>query len=158
MLLHHSPVNEQRINNGKLPVNGAWLCGEGVLPVRTETLAMEVYARHPVVEGLATLTESNFHSVSSVENFIEHFDRQSNILLVLDDLFDVTSYGDVLAWQSSFNELYNNWLAPLLDWTAKNKVKMNLYPCNGVCYQMSGNNWFSFFRDKRIESYINTYE
>lgn len=158
MLLHQSPVNENRIDNGKLPVNGAWLWGEGTLPDQSGIEAMEVFGRHPVVEGLATLNNLDFYSVPSVDAFINRYSEQLKTLLVLDDLFDVTCYGDVMAWQSSFNDLYTNWLEPILHWAKKNKIKVNLYPCNGVRYHLSGHNKFKFFRDKRIASYIKTYE
>jgi hypothetical protein len=158
MLLHHSAVNQQRVANNKLPVNGAWLWGEGALPARTCTYKMDVYGRHPLVKGLAVLNELNYCSITDIEGVAETISRRSTSVLVLDDLFNVTCYGDVTAWQSAFNELYTNWLEPILSWAMKNKINIDLYPCNGVCYQITGRNKFRFFRDKRIEKYIDTYE
>ena len=158
MLMHQSEVNAKRQDNNKLPVNGVWLWGEGDLPVKSDMQNMEVYSQYSLVKGLANLNDLNCHSVSDVKQFIESVSRQSNNLLVLDDLFNVTCYGDVMAWQSGFDDLYLNWLEPILNWASKKKIKISLYPCNGICYQITGKNKFRFFRDKRIESYISIYE
>lgn len=158
MLMHLSQVNEQRQENNKLPVNGVWLWGEGASPVKSELQNMEVYSQHSIVKGLAILNGLNCHLMPDVRTFLEHISTQGNNLLVLDDLFNVTCYGDVMAWQSSFNDLYMNWLEPILNWAMKKKIKINLYPCNGVCYQITSRNKFRFFRDKRITNYIQTYE
>ena len=158
MLMFQSQVNEQREQNNKLPVNGVWLWGEGALPDRTELQAMEVYSQYSLVKGLSTLNNLNCHSMPEAKTFIEYVSNQGNNLLVLDDLFNVTCYGDVLEWQSSFNELYASWLGPLLAWAMNNKIKINLHTCNGVSYQIASHNRFRFFRNKKIESHIKTYE
>ena len=158
MLMFQSQVNEQREQNNKLPVNGVWLWGEGALPDRTELQAMEVYSKHSLVKGLSALNNFNCHTIADVKTFIEHISNQGNNLLVLDDLFNVTCYGDVMEWQTSFNELYVSWLEPLLAWAMKNKIKINLHACNGICYQIASHHRFRFFRIKKIESYIKTYE
>ena len=158
MLMFQSQVNAQREQNNKLPVNGVWLWGEGALPDRSKLQSMEVYSQHSLLKGLSTLNNLNCHSMPGVKTFIEQVSNQENNLLVLDDLFNVTCYGDVMEWQSSFNDLYASWLEPLLAWAMKNKVKVNLHACNGVCYQIASHNRFRFFRNKKIENHIKTYE
>lgn len=158
MLMFQSQVNEQREQNNKLPVNGVWLWGEGELPNKAEIQSMEIYSQHSLVKGLANLNDFNCHSMPDVKTFIEQVSNQENNLLVLDDLFNVTCYGDVMEWQSSFNELYTNWLEPILAWAMKNKIKIDLHACNGVCYQIASHNRFRFFRNKKIENHIKTYE
>ena len=158
MLLYQSQVNAQREENNKLPINGVWFWGEGDLPDKAELKEMAVYSQHAMVKGLALLNELDCHAVPDAKKFIEQISSHEENLLVLDDLFNMTCYGDVLAWQSSFDELYEQWLSPVLNWAMKNKVKINLQPCNGVAYQMSHKNKFRFFRDKRIASHIKTYE
>lgn len=158
MLLHQSEVNERRLDNNKLPINGIWVWGEGCLPAKSDLAIMQVYSHCSIVKGLASLNELDCYSISSATEFIENISTQSKNLLVLDDLFNVTSYGDVMEWQSSFNNLYESWFEPILKWAMKSKIKINLYPCNGICYQISSKNKFRFFRDKRIENYIQTYE
>lgn len=163
MLLHSSAVNEQREQADKLPVNGAWLWGGGALPLNAEAdknnqQSMEIFSRHAMVRGLSVLNGWQCHSVTHAEDFMAGFPATSNSLLVLDDLFEMTSYGDVMAWQSSLDKLYSQWLEPVLNWAMKKKIKVNLYPCNGVCYQISPYNKFRFFRNKRIRNYIHIYE
>ncbi len=158
MLLFQSQVNEQREQNNKLPVNGVWLWGEGPFPDRAELQSMEVYSQHSLVKGLANLNNFNCHSMPDVKTFIEHVSNQKKNILVLDDLFNVTCYGDVMAWQSSFNELYVSWVEPLLIWAMKNNIKVNLHTCNGVSYQIASHNRLRLFRNKKIESHIKTYE
>lgn len=158
MLMHQSQVNVQREENNKLPVNGVWLWGEGSLPNKTDLQNTEVYSQHSLVKGLANINNFNCYQMPDAKTFIEHVAKKENNLLVLDDLFNLTCYGDVMAWQSSFTELYTNWLEPILYWAMKEKIKVNLFPCNGVCYQITSHNRFRIFRNKRIESHIKTYE
>ena len=158
MLLHQSQVNERREENNKLSINGVWLWGEGNLPVRSELKNIAVYSQHSIVKGLAVLNELDCHVVPDVKTFIEQVSNNEETLLVLDDLFNMTCYGDVLAWQSSFNDLYKSWLEPIFNWAMKRKIKINLHPCDGVSYHISSKNKFRLFRDKRVETYIKTYE
>lgn len=154
MLLHLSPVNEKREQQNKLPVNGLWFWGEGELPCKTDSEITEVYSSNPVVKGLADLSNIKYHSDFDIENI----KSESNTLMVLDDLFGITGYGDVGEWQKVFSELYLNKMKPIIELAMKKKIKINLHPCNGVCYQLSAKNKFRFFRDKRIASYIDSYE
>ena len=158
MLLYQSSVNERREENNKLSINGVWLWGEGDLPVKSRVKNLVVYSQHSMVKGLAILNELDCHVVSDSKTFIDQVSNDEENLLVLDDLFNMTCYGDVLAWQSSFNVLYKDWLEPIFNWAKKNRVKINLHPCDGVSYHISGKNTFRLFRDNRLETYIKTYE
>lgn len=158
MLMYQSQVNEQRETQGKLPINGVWFWGEGELPAKTDLATMEVYSQSSMVKGLAILNEFNYRDTSDIDAFLKQVSPQSNNLLVLDDLFNLTCYGDVMAWQSSFDILYKDWLRPIFSWAEKEKVMINLMPCNGTRYQIPSKHRFRFFRDKRIASYITTYE
>ena len=158
MLLHLSTVNEQREQQNKLPVNGLWFWGEGELPAKTNVKLKEVYSRQAVVKGLCHLNQLDCHSDFDVKTLFQNMTQESRVLLVLDDLFAVTSYGDVMAWQSSLSDLYMNQLEPIIQLAMKKKIKLNIHPCNGVCYQISSKNKFRFFRDKRITNYIDSYE
>ena len=158
MLMHQSQVNEQREASNKLPINGVWLWGEGGLPAKAELKEKMVYSQHSIVKGLTALNEIDCHVMPDAKTFMEQFSHDKEKLLVLDDLFGISCYGDVLAWQSSFDKLYEQWLSPVLNWAMKNKIKINLHPCNGVVYKVTSRNKFRFFKDKRISSYIKTYE
>jgi hypothetical protein len=56
MLLHTSPVNEARSEQGALAVNGLWFWGGGALPrAKGDTEWQQVITDHPVARGLALL-------------------------------------------------------------------------------------------------------
>lgn len=158
MLMYQSQVNVLREKKNKLPVNGVWLWGEGDLPVKSVLNKMTVHSRHSLVKGLATLNELDYYEITDVRSFIDQVSINDKNLLVLDDLFNVTCYGDVLAWQSSLDKVYEQWVSPILDWAMNKKNTLNLHACNGVVYQIEKKKRFKFFRDKRIASYIKTYE
>lgn len=158
MLLHHSPVNRQREQQRQLPVNGAWLWGGGALPNQTPLRITNIYGQQPLLSGLAVLNGLSCQPLSELVNHPENMAQAAGAIVVLDDLFQLTCYGDVAAWQTAFDTLYENYLQPLLKAAMNNKIKVDVYACNGVCYHIAANNRFRFFRDKRRQSYIDTYE
>ena len=158
MLLHQSPVNAQRAANHKLAINGVWLWGGGALPEAGKLPYAQIYAQHAIVCGLAALNKTDCNPVAASGDFIENASGNSRAIVVVDDLYNVTSHGDVNAWQSVLNDLYVGQLKTLLNVTMKKNILVNLYPCNGVCYQLRARDKFKIFRDRKIESHINTYE
>jgi len=158
MLLHQSRVNARRAANNQLPVNGVWLWGGGVLPSSGTLSHANIYAQHAIVSGLAALNKTGCYPATELGNFIENASGDSRAIAVIDDLHDVSSHGDVNAWQAVLNDLYVNQLGTVLNAAMKKNIRINLYPCNGVCYQLRARDKFKIFRDKKIETYINTYE
>jgi len=73
MLLHQSPVNEKRMERNKLPVNGAWLWGEGGLPEKTASQSMSVHGSHSMVTGLAVLNVLDGQPVTCDDAFFDTF-------------------------------------------------------------------------------------
>jgi len=53
MLLFASPVNRQRLEQGRVAANSLWLWGEGPLPAACELPWTLVYSNDPVIAGLA---------------------------------------------------------------------------------------------------------
>ena len=53
VVLHHHPVNAQRIASGQLPVNSLWFWGGGVLPDHADTAHAHIQSDDAVVRALA---------------------------------------------------------------------------------------------------------
>lgn len=66
MLLHTSPVNAARLQQGLMAVNGLWFWGGGVLPQGSEDTGwQQVVTDHPLARGLARLSGIQSHSMAS---------------------------------------------------------------------------------------------
>jgi hypothetical protein len=53
VVLHHHPVNAQRVAQGLLPVNSLWFWGGGVLPDHVSTAHARVHSEDEVVRAMA---------------------------------------------------------------------------------------------------------
>lgn len=61
MLLHQSPVNQQRKNRGEPLISSVWLWGNGKLPEKTEVSRWQkVFAADVLMQGLAMLTNTSY--------------------------------------------------------------------------------------------------
>ncbi len=157
MLFHQSEVNEERIHRGLLPVNSLWLWGEGALPAQAETTISGVYTNNVLTRGLAIHHNIELHELDNVATLTASLDDASKPLVVLDELFNVSCYGDRAAWLERFEPLFTNWLQPLIKHAMARRIKVNLYPCHGRHYQLSPSNRFRLFRAAKLKQHIQSY-
>ena len=115
ILLHASPVNAEREQHGKLPINSLWFWGGGRLP-RIKTVPwVQIWSQEPISLSLARLSDT------ATADIPEGFDawrlqagKLGEHLVVLADVQDASSRGDVARWREAMNRLEKNWMAPLL--------------------------------------------
>lgn len=119
MLLHAHPVNEARIQAGKLPVNSVWLWGGGEIKTTTPAFDM-VYADKEIAEVAAVCNGIAHQPVpASVE--AGAFKNQ-NTLLILTQQLPSIQQKDVYAWLSSFRRLDQDYVSPLLSLLANDTL------------------------------------
>lgn len=158
MLFHMSKVNQQRENSGLLSVNSLWLWGGGKLPETSEPFKKHVYANHVLAKGLSVFHEAKHHHFDDIESLFDMFDENAPSLVVLDDVFTPACYGDVAVWQEAVDDLFEQWIEPLISHSLSQKITVRLHPCNGVNYLISPSNKYRFLRKGSIRDHVSTYE
>ena len=158
MLLHMSDVNHRRELSGLLPVNSLWVWGGGILPKINDTFKQRIFTNVPMAKGLAIVHDASHHPISDVASLFETIDDDLPSLVILDDVFVPACYGDVIAWQSALDDLFDQWINPLVAHAMKRKSAIRLYPCNGINYLISPANKYRFYRKGNITDYIGAYE
>ena len=116
MLFHSHAVNEQREAAGKLPINGLWFWGEGVLPnmpVGGKSSIGAVFGDTALSNGLAKLCNARFTPLGNwnISNFPPPADR---IVLVPEALANFHERGDINGWQNAALKLDTQIFSPLL--------------------------------------------
>lgn len=158
MLFHQSEVNVARDRRGLLPVNSLWLWGEGSLPEVGQTKIKKIYTDNKLSRGLAkhhSIECSALDNVTAVSDSIAYTQQP---LVVLDELFTISCYGDSGAWLERFEPFFKHWLQPLIQHAFSQGASINLYPCNGSRYRISPGNKFRLFRRRNLKEHIHTYD
>jgi len=157
MLLHASEVNQRREARGHLPVNSLWLWGEGRLPVtaKVQPAFDRILTNNAFARGLARLGGMDCEKLpKDADEFAASHVQSEHVCLVLDDLFSSVSYADIADWQKKIIILNEIWLQPLIQYTVKNNISVNLYPCNGNAYQLSAKHRFRFWKRGSIKDHL----
>ena len=110
MLLHEHPCNRTREENGKLPVNSAWLWGAGNqrrVPAAYEAL----WGSHPLVVGLAAGSGTTARPLPEAQSLLDAPGTGTQLLVLS---LPTTVYGDVMQWREALAGLERDWFIPLL--------------------------------------------
>ena len=113
MLLHASETNQQREEQGMLPINSLWLWGYAATATNENLPWQHVYTNDAVVNGLALLGGSNVKNLPSSVNDVK--DMQGDVLIYSDELSSLLNQQDVYAWLSELQHLEDDWFSPLLN-------------------------------------------
>ena len=134
MLLHQHPLNQQRLQAGKLPVNSVWLWGEGMLPTVTGGQFDTVYGDDILLEALAQLTHARYAPLSA---FGPH-SAKGRCLLLLDACYSSVQDRDVFGWLACVEQIQNNYLTPLQAHLKHHAdCAVSLFPANGQQYRLT---------------------
>ena len=113
MFLHGHPVNDRRQREGKPAINSLWLWGGGEIAGTTTAPAFSaVFADNPLAAGLAEASGIPLHDKPSMlaAALPAAGDKP---LVVLDQLLPRVLYEDGEGWRRAFEQLENDWFAPL---------------------------------------------
>lgn len=152
MLLHAHPVNEARIQAGKLPVNSLWLWGGG--RIDTAEPAIDVVYANDTLVAAAALRNAIAHAALPPQLDAELFE-QRNVLLVLSEQLSSIQQKDVYAWLAALKHLEQHILAPLLDLLKTGKLEQVILWSDTLRLLLDKNalrKWWR--RNKSIESNI----
>ena len=128
MLLHAHPINRQRENAGRLPINSLWLWGAGSLLPRTDSAAPcrfdGVWSSDPLALGMARATGVPTHRVPvDAATLLEHAAPDTSHLVVLDDLLGPVHYENGENYRGAITALEKRWFAPLRAALSAGKIK-----------------------------------
>ena len=123
MLLHASPVNQVRQSQGKLPINGLWLWGEGKL---TSLKGFEgcLYGGGAFERGIAKLANIPMLSgIADYEALMERGGEGRHAIVYLDDLEQAFSAQNLDQWIDVLNKLEHSWFSPIRRALKANQLK-----------------------------------
>lgn len=124
MLLYAHPINQQRANAGRMPINSLWLWGAGSLPPRRECEFDGVWGLNPLARGLARAAGVKTHPVpNDAATLFEHTAADTHHLIVLEDLLGPVQYENGATYRNALVELESRWFAPLRAALASGKIK-----------------------------------
>ena len=133
MLLHQSPINQQRLARGESAINSLWLWGDGDLPeVSKKPEWKKIFSNEALARGLAKLTQ--IPCVELGKNFSEcvaQMGEADKYLIVID---------------ASLNLDLENWLKIP---TIRNKklTCVSLSFGDGNVYELKRRKWWHWFRN-----------
>ena len=119
MLFHSNPVNQARQMRGTAPINSVWLWGGGCLPHPISS-SVECVPWHtvlsnvPVANGLARLAGIPHVPVPESMHTWLATAAPGKHLMVLDDGYHDTLYGDASGWGAVMERMADQWFTPLV--------------------------------------------
>jgi hypothetical protein len=123
-LLHAHPVNRQREDEGRLPINSLWLWGCGKLPPRRETDFDGVWSTNALARGLARAAGVRTHPVpDDAERLFDHAAPDTEHLIIFEDLAGPVQFENSEAYRTAIESLEQRWFAPLRKALMAGKLK-----------------------------------
>jgi hypothetical protein len=124
MILHTHATNQQRENEGKLPINSLWLWGVGSLPPRSASNFDAVWSSNPLALGLARAAGVPTHPLPlDAATVFAHAAEQTSHLVVLDELLGPAQYENGEAYRAGITGLESRWFAPLRTALATGRIE-----------------------------------
>lgn len=110
MLFFEHPVNKAREADGRLPVSGIWLWGEGEMPGELAPAWDGVWAASSYARGLAALSHTaHAPAPASWAAWRRACTAPGRYLVVLEDALSPARRGDVPAWVAALQRLDQAW-------------------------------------------------
>ena len=113
MTLHDAPVNEQRRQQGLLPINSLWFWGYGALPESIRRRWSFVAGDEGLAKGLALLADIPFQPLPAHYDGLEPGPDNANGLVVINALQRFSDYRDPEGWLAALPDYEANWFMPL---------------------------------------------
>jgi len=134
MLLHSHPINQQRVQTGKLPVNSVWLWGEGSLPPVATPGWDQVFSDDVLVAAMAQLTAIKHAPLAAFDPCT----ARGRCLVVINSCDASVRDKDVFRWLVCVEEIQNRYLLPLQQHLKQHLCStVTLLPANGCQYRLT---------------------
>lgn len=134
MLFYTADLNDRREQAGKGPINGLWLSGGGKLADRPQTRLTALYGDSPLLRGLARAAGQPIEPLP--ERAASLLGQEGEGLVCYDRLQRSVLCADPYGWREQLGQ-FENWIKSLLDAIRTKQLhSLQLYTCNGHCYQL----------------------
>lgn len=137
MLLHNSPLNQQRLAANKLPINSLWFWGQGQLESKHNAFT-HVYGDNTLLSQLAIKSTCHYHADNTLNT---DFNQQTGKALYLLEALDLEAN-----IEAQLQQLEKRYFAPLLKAINKRQVsKVSLYIPEFGYYQLAAKPKWKFW-------------
>jgi len=149
MLLFDSPVAEQLMMQGQLPVNGLWFWGNGDL-TSDQLPGYTSLVGGKVLQNISTYSEIDFIPEPRSFTALVETGVIDKALIQLSGFMAAADHDDFYEWQQVLASYEKFWFQPLLAWLKNNpKVSVNLFDDIGHCFHLNAKPWYKYFSQKR---------
>ncbi len=150
MLFFQHPVNAQREQCGQLTVNGLWLWDQAPQLEGEAKKYQAVKTGYPLAIAMAELAGVTVEATAS--------DEYDGRLMVLDELYPSTCYGDINAWLEAL-EPFSSHFAEMMTALKHNRIQqINVYPCDGRVFRIRRLQRYAFWKSNHTLDYFFTGE
>ena len=151
MLFHGHPLNQAREQRRQPMINGLWFWGGGSCPTAARAPTAGLYARDPLVRGLARLSGTAIDPLPErAEDWREAAATETDSLTVLETTRHDAADGNPAHWIEHIATLERDWFAPCRRWLQTGKLTaLHLYPGNGRRYTVTGAARWRFWQRAR---------
>lgn len=144
MLFHTSPVNAQREQAGKLPINGVWFSGAGVLPKELKPRVGHLFADSGLAWGAALHAGISFACLPTAVEEIPDGDT----LFIYEEMFRPVWRADPYDWYEALSR-FNHWIEPIVAMLDRKQIsELMIYPCDGQVYRATKQSLRQFWKRK----------
>ncbi len=138
MLFYNHPVNTKREAAGLAPINGVWFSGGGSLLQQPEAPIGWLASSETLAKGMAK--SINLTPIES-DDVGTYPIREAEGVVIYDRCLKPVCNADPYSWMEAVSH-FEQWLGQLQQHSPKERVSINLYPCDGKKLQLrSGINW-----------------
>ena len=155
MLFHASDVNQNRQQQGELPVNSLWLWGGGRLPEAPSMPWSCVWGNDVISRALARYCQVKEQSLPPTAGEWLEYAGDGPHLVVMEG----ARHGDRATWQAFVDGVENEWIAPLLAAVKSARVsEVRLVTGDGNAYCLTAKSLRRWWRHRRPLSYFQSAE
>lgn len=139
MLLHSCEINQQREEQGIMPINSLWFWGYGLLEEYDNLPWNHIYSNDAVLNGLGVSGGSVIdHLPVSADNVVND---AGEVLVYYDKLPALLQQQDIYGWLSELQLMENDWFNPLIKRLKNNPgMQLTLLMDNGEAYKLTAKN------------------
>lgn len=147
MLFHHSSVNRDREQAGRLAVSGIWPWGGGRLSEWTPRSDYEcAFGDHPLIVGLASAAGTRAEGLPDDAQVLLRHHSADNSLVFWHALWHAVLGGDGASWTEELRRL-EDWLSPLPECVKPSRVGyIDFHTCSGRCFRLHRRGLWRFWR------------
>jgi len=133
MILHASPVNQEREAQGLLPINSLWFWGGGRLPQVSWDGWAHVWANDALTAGLASLAAVSHTTLPEDAETWLGDDTPGHHLAVMDGVREKVNFDNVEGWREFLESLHDYWLTPLFTALKRGHLaELGICAANGI--------------------------